>query len=1129
MYFKKLEIFGFKSFAEKTVFNFEPGITAIVGPNGCGKSNVFDAIRWVLGEQSAKQLRGSGMEDVIFNGTDTKLALGFAEVNVTFDNHSRMLAISADEVVITRRLFRSGESEYLINKEVARLKDVTELFMGTGVGAEAYSLVQQGRVDLVVSAKPDDRRMIFDEAAGITKYKTKKREAQNKLKDTDQNLLRINDIVIEVKRQISSIARQAQKARRYKEEFEKLKGLETVFASWQLSIAEKERLEITRFLDEVKNRDNEHSGELEELRKVIERESLLLEELDQRVMAVREEDLKLESQIELANRQIIFNEERLGNIDENEARVAAEKASLLEKCRQNQGKIEEIDKALAELSLALEKSVALLNDKKNSLSGISALIDEYQETIRQNERKILDLTSRQVALKNQMTENMKENQGTLARRRRLDVEREKLASEKDEINRKLEGISAGMAEGMAARQKFLDDLLREKEILAGHNGELVLLTARLDGLEKKKLFLISQKEFIEKLKVQYEGIPDPVTTSRFLSSIQPTEKQTGVIGKVKTVTSIDPARYESLKQYLNDLEGGNLFEVVCETKFIELDPQEMSARIEAIEHEIKDVLSERDFKLSTIAEQSKLIEGIQQEVHSQDRRLSVCEAQHNDVGLAAEKLNQEFETILLEAREADESLGRLKQAEDSLSGELRSVEDEILFAREEIKARQALISEKRKEREDAAVLVAQMEGEASAFRDREKGWKSNAEMFRTDLNVCLENISRLDQEVVSFVERREKFSQEIMALNTGVEGFKFAKEALKETLSRHDNERCDVDQRITSLRAQTAAMEKEITENRESVHEREMQVQKIAFQEQSIKERILQRYGIDLSQPPLAVSGEAAVEGVVAPAFELPADFDPEKMNQDIQGLTKRCESFGAVNLVAIEELAELQGRFQFLTKQQSDLLSAKDSLEQTIRKINKTTRQLFVDTFVKVNDQFRTYFRMLFNGGEAQLILVDPENALESGIEIVARPPGKKLQNISLLSGGEKTMTAIALIFAVFKVNPSPFCVLDEIDAALDEANVDRFATVLKEFAKIAQFIIITHNKKTIAHADVMYGVTMQQTGVSRVVSVKLSDSKATQEPQPPLAQAKPEVTAGLEPQPSDSANSQEEMLAGV
>jgi chromosome segregation protein len=1125
MYFKRLEIFGFKSFAEKTIFNFEPGITAIVGPNGCGKSNVFDAIRWVLGEQSVKQLRGSAMEDVIFNGTDTKLALGFAEVSVVFDNQSRTLSTNADEVVITRRLFRSGESEYLINKEVSRLKDIAELFMGTGVGAEAYSLVQQGKVDLVVSAKPDDRRMIFDEAAGITKYKAKKREAQNKLEETDANLLRINDIVVEVKRQISSIERQAQKAQRYKEQFEKLKTLERVFAIHQLNGFGSEKAEVQQFLSEVKTRDDDFNKEIESYRQVVERDSFLLEELASKVQAAREEALKNDNQIELANRQIGFNEERIENLGESETKINEQKKQLLEKCRLQQEKIEELERMLAAIGGELERGMAELEARKLVLAQLAALIQEYHDSIGKDEEALLSRSARQVEMKNHLTEILKESQGYIARRRRLEIEQMKAMNEKDEAEKKLQGISRGITDILAKRSQLSQELDREKGSLARHNDELASFVAHIDSLEKKKLFLISQKDFIEKMQVQYTDMPDPVINGRFLSAMPPAAGQSGFIGKIKEVVAVDPSRLEALKAQFGNFEATALYEIVCETKYVELDPQALAEQINAIDSEIQGLLVQKEAKTREISERSVVIERILAEIHAEEKRLSVSEAQQNDVGAEARKIIEELGTVNLEIREADEGLLRLQQSERALLNDLKAVEDEIVFLKEGIKTRQEAVAGKGREREAAAVALAQAEAEITSLREREKSWCENRDMFRNDLNGYLGEISNLDVELVSFTSRRESLLNEITNLQSSIAELKTSKETLKVELGRHETEEQDLAQRLNSVRSQIAAMDKDMSQSRELLHERQMRLQQIDFQEQAVKDRMSQRYNIDASELVPTAPAQPA-EGVEVAQPESQA-IDIDALKEEIQTLAKKCDAFGAVNLVAIEEFDELKNRFQFLTKQQSDLLSAKDSLEQTIRKINRTTRELFTDTFVKVNEQFRIYFRMLFNGGEAQLILVDPENALESGIEIVARPPGKKLQTISLLSGGEKTMTAIALIFSVFKVNPSPFCVLDEIDAALDEANVDRFAVVLKEFAKIAQFIVITHNKKTIAYADVMYGITMQQTGVSRVVSVKLSERKAAERTGPIPA---PEPAEATQNPPKTAENQHEsDVLIGV
>ena len=1113
MYFKKLEIFGFKSFAEKTVLHFEPGITAVVGPNGCGKSNVFDAIRWVLGEQSVKQLRGGAMEDVIFNGTDAKLALGFAEVSVTFENVPRVLPVDHDEVTVTRRLFRSGESEYLINKEPVRLKDIVEAFMGTGVGAEAYSLVQQGKVDLVVSAKPDDRRVIFDEASGITKYKAKKREATNKLKETDDNLLRLNDIIVEVKRQITSLERQAHKAKRYKEEFEKLKGLEQVYAFHQLDALGRERAGIGQSLGELKQREETLVRDLEEFRQVVERETLALEDIGQKVNESRSQELKLENQVELANRQIGFNEERLENIAQNEKRVAEQKDQLVVKCAAQEAKIAELEKLLADFSIEFTASSQELTQKRTALTGLVNVIQEHEQSMRADEENILRMTARFSAMKDELTQIMKEREGYLARRHRLDLEQSKVVRERSEVESRLSGLSEGIRVIMLRRDELLSEQGNAKAALAAVQEEFAGLNASINDLERKKLFLVSQKEFIEKLHVQYQDMPDPVVTGHFFSPIPPADRHTGFIGKLKSVRPVAPEHQDDLRRHLEGMDASGLYEIICETKFVELDPLAIAGEIGAIDARLADMAQQRDARQTLITERALGVEALNREIHAQDMRLSVCESQQQDISAEAEKLRQESTAVDGEIREADEGLVRLNADQARLTGEAAILEGDLKSTQESLRSREEDVELRRMEREDAAVALAQFESEINAMRERERSWRDNLEMFRASLNSYLDEMSRLNTEASSFDERRQKLHEDIAQLERSMVALRAQRDELKESLGRYEAEENDLAQRTGSLRAEIAGMGKELGDARDSAHGMAMRGQQLDFQEQAVKERMLQRYSIDLAA--IALLPAAGETGEPSAAVGQPA-LDIEALKEEIAVLGKRCDSYGGVNLLAIEEFEDLKGRFQFLTQQQSDLLEAKTSLEQTIRKINKTTRELFVETFVKVNDRFREYFKVLFNGGEAQLVLLDPENALESGIDIIARPPGKKLQNISLLSGGEKTMTAIALIFAVFRVNPSPFCVLDEIDAALDEANVGRFATVLKEFAQISQFIVITHNKKTMANADVMYGVTMQQRGISKVVSVKFTGDK--QEPVPVQELPKADEAKAEEPKAEEA-----------
>ena len=1101
MYLKRLEIFGFKSFAEKTVLDFQQGISVIVGPNGCGKSNVFDSVRWVLGEQSVKDLRGSSMEDVIFSGTDKKPALGFAEVSLVFSNESKVLPLETDEVIITRRLFRSGESEYLINKNVCRLRDITEMFMGTGVGAEAYSLIQQGKVDLVVSAKPDDRRQIFDEAAGITKYKAKKREALNKLKDTEENLVRLNDIVVEVKRQIATIERQAKKAQRYKEDFEQLKSFELIMASHQMAIFTQEFETISNTLQNFQSREEEGLVQLAELNRQIEHETALIEEIEEQINELKAQQIRLDNDVEVNVRQIGFNEERLQNIDTTIARLEAEKKAAEERCGTHQAKMEEIKNQLIVMRTSLAEVAGQVEVKRQGLNDLLAFIDEATNAIKSSQESIYTFNAQQVRLKNQLTENMKRAMEQDARKHRLEQENSKVIQEKSEVIQKFETINAAITMVQGELEAQWVSLNHQRQQEADLKSQLTACETRIDELEKSKVFLLSQKDFIDKMQRQYQENPDPVVEGRFIAPVRPSENQTGIIGKIKSILEV---------------EGG--FEIVYETKYVELDLSHMDERIVAVEAQLVTENEQRNTLIQSIAELTGVIDQVLKDIQQQEKKLSVLEAQKNDLELESGKIVGELDLISTEFSYIEKALAELKVQEADLSSQLKSIEGELSFIQEEISVKQQEISRKHQEREDWNMSIVQLEAQLNNLRHQEHSSTENLRLHTQNLDRDVADIARFDLESQEAEAKKVKIHEDIANLQVAIDHLKGKKDALNAALDHSLGQRAEMTQRLSGVRQNAKAIEDEIVQSKTELHNLQMRQQELQFNQRALKERLLQAYKIDWevwqakgglnAQPAVApVQVQEAVEGlegqetVVAAEASIEEEVEHhaapvhapevnyEELALEIERLKKRCESYGAVNLVAIEEFDELKNRFEYLTKQQSDLLTAREQLMQTIQKINRTTRQMFTDTFVRVNEEFKTHFRMLFGGGEAELILLDPENALESGIDIVARPPGKKLQNISLLSGGEKTMTAIALIFGVFKVNPSPFCVLDEIDAALDESNVGRFANLLKDFAKIAQFVVITHNKKTMAVADLMYGVTMQERGVSRIVSVKFNE----------------------------------------
>jgi len=1140
MYFRRLEIFGFKSFAQKTVLEFQPGISAIVGPNGCGKSNVFDAIRWVLGEQSVKELRGSLMEDVIFNGTNQKAPLGFAEVSLTFSNESRILPIDHDEVIVTRRLFRSGESEYLINKNTSRLRDIVELFLGTGVGAEAYSLIQQGKVDLVVSAKPDDRRQIFDEAAGITRYKSRKKEALSKLEDTQNNLLRINDIVVEVKRQIATIERQAKKAQRYKQEFEVLKNYELIFARHQMARFDEEREAMAAAVRALQTQELELTKQLEELNNRIDHEGLQLEEIEERINGFKAKDIHLENEAAMNKRQISFNEERRQNIDETCQRLQADKASALARCSTHQIKIEEIKESLLRLTENLSGLQAKLRQKHIDLGVLTHSIDQAKASVAHVEKEILGLNGQQVRFKNQLTENMKRTMEALARKARLEHENSKINDEKVQVYQRCEDIKNVISKTQVQLQESWVDCNTRRQALEELKSRLCLQETLIDDLEKNHVFLLSQKEFIQKMQVQYQDIPDPVVEGRFLATVRPNDKQTGIIGKIKNVRVKRPNGFDfEQEDVVEDSQNPpELYEITYETKYVELDLRYLDDRIAVINEKLAQALGIKTQLNQEIQEQSNFVEEVLKNIQQQEKKFSVLEAQKNDIELVFGKLTGELDVISSEFTEAEDSLGLLKTQEVDLASALQGIGGQITRCQEDIKLKHEAIAAKDQERQELNIAVAQLEGELSACATKRKGFEDNLALHTQNLDRDLADINRFDSESRESEAKKIKIGEDIALLQQAIEELQRKKETLSVVLNEESAKKEEMSRRLNSLRNGIRGLEDEIIRIKTDTHHQQMRQQEVQFNQRAIKERLLQAYKIDWNQiqnepesvlptrghvtegnvspstlPNETPSNVKATEGTEPTADHMDSRFRGndsvgiEELTVEIEKFKKRCESYGAVNLVAIEEFEELKGRYEFLTKQQSDLLTAREQLLSTIQKINRTTRQMFTDTFVKVNEEFKIYFRMLFGGGEAQLVLLDPDNALECGIDIVARPPGKKLQNISLLSGGEKALTAIALIFGVFKVNPSPFCVLDEIDAALDESNVDRFTKLLREFTKIAQFIVITHNKNTMNAADIMYGVTMQERGVSRIVSVKFNEYKAQSPQAPPVVNSANEM----------------------
>jgi len=1078
MYFKKLELVGFKSFLDKTTLNFEPGITAVVGPNGCGKSNIFDAIRWVLGEQSIKSLRGSEMQDVIFNGTDSKDPLSMAEVSLTFDNDKKYFAVDHNEVVITRRIFRSGESEYLLNKTLVRLKDILDLLMGTGIGAENYSLVEQGKIGLILSSRPEDRRLIFDEAAGITKYKVQKKEALRRLDETEQNLLRVNDIIAEVKRQIGSLERQATRARRYKEIFEELKQKEINLAFFQKNELFLEKNNIINQLKELEVTENRLLNIIQEHESKVSTHRSDLKEMEDNIMSIKNQILNFDNLVLSNEERVSFNKEKSAELDESQKYLQVQIEQTKNRLVLDEEKLNNLKLEHGNINNNIEEKKLLLKEKEILLSELGASIKASLENIAKTKRNILEVVTKLTRVKNEVVDLTSKQQIYLARKKRLEIEKSKVGEEKSLFKNNLDNLTVELKDLESAFQDLclkIDNIKKEQE---QENFSLNNINGDITNLEKEKLSLQSHKEFLERLKTKYEDISESMNAVVYLDK-PPFDKVTGLVIKIKECLEINSN--DGLQAH--ESTG---FKLSGEAKPIDMDAQKIIQKLEIIEQKINALENTKKACLTRIEELNKSIGDFQGESRNQEISLSNKRNSYDTILEQFNKIKNEGEVIDIELSDVGNELTILEEKVAGLHPQAAGLDKEQKDSEELILNEQNNIDLNNKTKEEALVMIAQTKTELEGFNKRLDYDQATLKILEGTYEQDKESLFNLEKQIKDNDAKHENLVSEVKILENKIEQAHLDIEAQNKNLKETEDKCKEISDGVSDAIEKLESDRKELDSLKNKLYELQMQNKDVDFKITSIRDRILQAYKVDLS-----------VSCVVPP------EIDKNILSQDIERLKEKLDGYGTVNLVAIEEYDELKKRYDFLTQQQNDLVCAKESVHEAILKINRTTKKMFLDTFEKVRQEFRNYFKLLFNGGDAQVFLIDENDPLESGIEIICRPPGKKLQNVLLLSGGEKSLSAIALIFAIFKVKPSPFCVLDEIDAALDEANVDRFSRMLQDFVKDSQFIVITHNKKTIVNADVMYGITMQESGVSKIVSVKFAENRASKDTEPAVAVA--------------------------
>jgi len=1181
MYLKSIEVHGFKAFAHKIKFQFHNGITGIVGPNGSGKSNVADAVRWVLGEQRIKQLRGSSMQDVIFSGTETRKPLSYAYVAITLDNSDHQLAIDFDEVTVSRRLYRSGESEYMINGTVCRLKDVNELFYDTGIGKEGYSIIGQGQIDAILSGKPEERRELFDEAAGIVKFKRRKNASEKKLAEERQNLVRVQDILGELEKQIGPLEKQAEKAKIYLKKKEDLKTLDVNMfllennklkeqldtAGQNFEIAEKQFKETNEKYERAKEEYEIIQTTIEELDKAIEEERTSLTDTG----IIRE---KLEGEINVLKEQIHSikgNKEHLNVRKEN---VSAE-ISIREK---EKAKLEEKKQAI---DTELKQAQSARDAVKDVLNEVQGRIAELNDRIEENKNCIIQALNERANIK--------------TRKERMDTMREQIAIRKAELTSKL--VSAKTDE-----EKRLDEITKlekdfeeisekiaalnkqqkeKEETVARMKDEMTAMDEKLRDIQVSYHQDKSKLETLSNLTERYDGYGGSVK-----KVMEQKEKNKGIIGVVADIIKVDK-KYETA---IETALGGNIQNIVTDDEetakqmiaflkkekagratFLPLtsikNPQEfktpevlkekgvlgladslvktegkykdvataMLGRIVVVDHVDQAVVIARKYgygirmvtlegellvpggaisggafknnsnllgRRREMEELEKKIKAYLEEVDRLTQKIQDTKEERNALRTQIEtgKLTLQDEFIKQNTIRLSLSAARDRQEEyqadyDSLKNESVELEQqekdiaaEIVTIKEELEASAKL----EKDTEESIVLLQK---ELEVKRKEESEQSEEVSKSEVAVEKILQQAGFEQQNIARIVTEAERFRLELEEIleamknsETDMEHKENSILEIEKTIAASYTSQTDTEEKLKKdieKKEQLTAKQKNFFNEREELAEQIRELDKEVYRLNAQKEKFQESIQNQIDY----MWNEYEITLHDASLLRDENMTDLSVMKKEVSALKDEIKKLGDVNVNAIEDFKEVSERYQFLKTQHDDLVEAEKTLVSIIEELDTAMRKQFKDKFQKINHEFDKVFKELFGGGKGTLELIEDEDILEAGVRIIAQPPGKKLQNMMQLSGGEKALTAIALLFAIQNLKPSPFCLLDEIEAALDESNVSRFANYLHKLTKHTQFIVITHRRGTMEKADRLYGITMQEKGVSTLVSVNLVD----------------------------------------
>ncbi|WP_126426260.1 chromosome segregation protein SMC [Brevibacillus marinus] len=1183
MYLKRLELIGFKSFADRTELEFVPGVTAVVGPNGSGKSNISDAIRWVLGEQSAKSLRGAKMEDVIFAGSESRKPVNFAEVSLTLDNTDQSLGIAYSEVTVTRRVYRSGESEYAINNRACRLKDIMELFMDTGVGKEAYSIIGQGRIEEILSTKPEDRRGIFEEAAGIVKYKTRKREAEKKLEETEQNLVRIHDIITELAEQAGPLQEQAERAKRYKALKQQLTEQEVALYVQQIEAAHAKWQEATERVKELQQKLAALSAEASAQEAKLEQARFHVAQLDQSIEELQQTLLAVSEEVEKAEGQREVLKERQRNLAANRQQTLEQMHRLTEKQRLLEAQIAEEQKRQAEAETRLAEAARSLAEAEEAYAQMAQLLHDDVETLKSDYFETLNELAN---LRNDIRHAEQLLQTHQVRVERLLNDQQRLAQEEQErvkqqeaLRQELAALESAMAATLAQYRKLMEEIRNRQLQAEAARGELHQLEQRKEAAQSRlDLIREMQSEFAgfqqgvkEILKAREKGfpgihgavaelisVPEKVETAievalggalqnvvvadeatgrkaiaylkqhdlgratflpldvirpRMLqeSDRRAIEQQAGVVGIAsQLVETAQPYRsiVESLLGHVivtETLEQANRVARSCGYRYrvvtLEGDvvnaggsmtggalkknaanllgrgrqAEELEAALQQLEREIR----EKRAAIEALAAEINQMEQAQEQLRSQaeSQRLKEQElkglAQQSEAEgrTIAERLFVLTQDLQSYQQEMAEASGKLQEQKQRLA-ELGKVEQQLS---EQIAAAEAKRQEHLSNKEEMNERITVLKVTAAQARQEHQSRSEQVERLAEQLDALKREWAEANDSLSQLAEQERESSEALRQLEAKIGELRQDKERVGALIQERRGERAALfaKQEQLELEAKEGLKQRKAVE--EQLHQEEVKANRCDVELDHLLNKLSEEYEL---------SYELASQ-------RYRSQLDMQEQQQSVARLKQEISELGTVNLGAMEEYERLAERLAFLRTQEADLNEAKAMLYEVIAEMDEEMSRRFRETFEQIREQFQEVFRELFGGGRADLLLSQPDNLLETGVDIVAQPPGKKLQNLALLSGGERAFTAMALLFSILRVKPVPFCVLDEVEAALDEANVSRFAEYMHRFSKQTQFICVTHRKGTMENADVLYGITMQESGVSKLVSVRLEDTK--------------------------------------